>query len=57
MASLIGFFLMFVFKKDLSSVAHAILPLHNDNNVLSYNGEIEFYINQTDLFKYYYNYE
>ena len=37
-----------VFKKDLSSVAHVILPLHNDNNVsnaLSYNGEIEFYIN------------
>ena len=39
-----------VFKKDLSSVAHAILPLHNDNNSLTYNGEIEFYINQTEIF-------
>lgn len=49
-----------VFKKDLSSVAHVILPLHNDNNVsnaLSYNGEIEFYINQTEIFSNCHNYE
>lgn len=46
-----------VFKKDLSSVTHAILPLNNDNNSLSYNGEIEFYINQTEIFANCHNYE
>lgn len=46
-----------VFKKDLSSVAHAILPLHNDNNSLTYNGEIEFYINQTEIFANCHTYE
>lgn len=46
-----------VFKKDLSSVVHAILPLNNDNNSLSYNGEIEFYINQTEIFSNCHNYE
>ena len=46
-----------VFKKDLSSVTHAILPLHNDNNSLSYKGEIEFYINQTEIFANCHNYE
>jgi hypothetical protein len=46
-----------VFKKDLSSLTHAILPLHNNNNALSYNSEIEFYINQTEIFANCHNYE
>ena len=58
-----------VFKKDLSSVAHAILPLHSysceaiDNGVsgkgeaLSYKGEIEFYINKAEIFANCHNYE
>ena len=44
-----------VFKKDLLSVAHAILPLNN--NSLSYNGEIEFYINKAEIFANCHNYE
>lgn len=56
-----------VFKKDLSSVAHAILPLYSyevsDNGVsgkgktLSYKGEIEFYINRAEIFANCHNYE
>lgn len=58
-----------IFKKDLSSVAHAILPLHSysceasNNSVsgkgeaLSYKGEIEFYINKAEIFANCHNYE
>ena len=58
-----------VFKKDLASVAHAILPLYSysceasDNSVsdkgeaLSYKGEIEFYINKAEIFANCHNYE
>ena len=45
-----------VFKKDLSSVAHAILPLHS-SGALSYKGEIEFYIHQIEIFSNCHNYE
>ena len=58
-----------VFKKDLSSVAHAILPLHSseagcvgaglasNSGALSYKGEIEFYIHQIEIFSNCHNYE
>lgn len=56
-----------VFKKDLSSVAHAILPLHSceasddslsvKGEALSYKGEIEFYINKAEIFANCHNYE
>lgn len=41
-----------VFKKDISSISYAILPLHSceaGSNTLSYNGDIEFYIRQTEI--------
>ena len=50
-----------IFKKDISSIAYAILPLnsceagsvgsglHVAGNALSYNGDIEFYIRQTEI--------
>ena len=46
-----------VFKKDISSISYAILPLHSceaggvavARNTLSYNGDIEFYIRQTEI--------
>ena len=44
-----------VFKKDISSISYAILPLHSceagsiSSNTLSYNGDIEFYIRQTEI--------
>lgn len=46
-----------VLKKDISSVAYAILPLHScesgsvasNSEALSYNGDIEFYIRQTEI--------
>ena len=46
-----------VFKKDISSISYAILPLHSyetgsvasNNEALSYNGDIEFYIRQTEI--------
>jgi hypothetical protein len=44
-----------VLKKDISSISYAILPLHSceagsvSSNTLSYNGDIEFYIRQTEI--------
>ena len=52
-----------VFKDDLSYIAHAILPLYNcsskasNHTALSYNGEIEFYINKAEIFANCHNYE
>ena len=60
-----------IFKKDLASVAHAILPLYsseagsvgtglgeaNNSGTLSYKGEIEFYIHQIEIFSNCHNYE
>lgn len=54
-----------VLKKDCSSIAYAILPLcstncsseANNNTVLYYNGEVEFYINKTEIFANCHNYE
>ena len=58
-----------VFKKDLASVAHAILPLcsseagivgaglANNSEALSYKGEIEFYIHRIEIVSNCHNYE